>query len=312
MEAVRRLMEGPPPAPSSLRPGLPAEWDALLGRLMALAAEHRPASARELLREIRRILPDGVSPVELDLSVPHPAGNPLAGLLVGREKEEQALWALVERLAEGNAPSVAVTVSGPPGSGRRTLIRRVLRDVRLALLSQTLPPFIVDERGLAALQADLSVPPAGQCRLGTSPPIPAGAHVALVDALEARAERLCLLLRLAAKKNCQKRSQADHRVVVCSSSCPPSKPCAASGPSIFSLGRCGPRTCARSPVARQGSSLRPRWLSKSLVPQPGWRLRPPCSCAVGCSKFAKAGPRISESTKMTLTSAVFLMRRSLA
>jgi serine/threonine-protein kinase len=57
MEAVRRLMEGPPPAPSSLRPGLPAEWDALLGRLMALAAEHRPASARELLREIRRILP---------------------------------------------------------------------------------------------------------------------------------------------------------------------------------------------------------------------------------------------------------------
>jgi len=199
MEAVRRLMEGPPPAPSSLRPGLPAEWDALLGRLMALAAEHRPASARELLREIRRILPDGVSPVELDLSVPHPAGDPLAGLLVGREKEEQALWALVERLAEGNAPSVAVTVSGPPGSGRRTLIRRVLRDVRLALLSQTLPPFIVDERGLAALQADLSVPPAEPVPSWDEPARLLQARtVALVDALEARARQqpLCLLLGL--------------------------------------------------------------------------------------------------------------------
>jgi serine/threonine-protein kinase PknK len=197
IEAVRRLMEGPPPAPSSLCPGLPAKWDALLGRLLAVATEKRPASARDLLREIRRILPDNVTPVELDLSVPHPAGDPLAGLLVGRTKQEQALWALVERLAEGNTPAAVVAVSGPPGSGRRTLIRRVLRDVRLALLSQTLPTFTVDERGLAALQADLPA------RLGEPrPPWDEPTRslqartAALADALEKRAQQrpLCLVL----------------------------------------------------------------------------------------------------------------------
>jgi serine/threonine-protein kinase PknK len=199
MEAVRRLMEGPPPAASSLRPGLPAEWDSLLGRLMALTTEQRPASARELLREIRRILPDGEPCVELDLSVPHPAGDPLAGLLVGRDKEEHALWALVERLAEGNAPCVAVAVSGPPGSGRRALIRRVLRDVRLALLSQTLPPFTLDERGLAALQADLPTPAAEQVPLWDEPArLLQVRTLALADALEARARQqpLCVVLGL--------------------------------------------------------------------------------------------------------------------
>jgi transcriptional regulator with GAF, ATPase, and Fis domain/tetratricopeptide (TPR) repeat protein len=196
MEAVRRLMEGPPPAPSSLCPGLPADWDALLGRLMAVATEQRPASARDLLREIRRILPDGVTAIDLDLSVPHPAGDPLAGLLVGRDKEEQALWALVERLAEGTAPAAVVTVSGPPGSGRRTLIRRVLRDMRLALLSQTLPSFTVDERGFAALQADLPAHPAEPVPPWDEPARLLQARtVALVDALETRTRQrpLCVV-----------------------------------------------------------------------------------------------------------------------
>ena len=197
MEAVRRLMESPPPTPSVLCPGLPAAWDALLGRLLAVASENRPASARDLLREIRRILPNNVTPVELDLSVPYPAGDPLAGLLVGRAKQTQALWALVERLAEGNAPAGVVTVSGPPGSGRRTLIRRVLRDVRLALLSQTLPSFSVDERGLVALQAELPARPGEAIPLWDEPARSLQARTAaLVDALETRAQQrpLCLVL----------------------------------------------------------------------------------------------------------------------
>jgi len=197
MEAVRRLMEGPPPAPSSLCPGLPANWDALLGRLLAVATERRPASARDLLREIRHILPDNVAPVELDLAVPYPAGDPLAGLLVGRTKQEQALWALVERLAEGNVPAGVVTVSGPPGSGRRTVIRRVLRDARLALISQTLPSFSVDERGLAALQADLPARSGEPMPPWDEPSRSLQARTAaLVDALETRAQQrpLCLVL----------------------------------------------------------------------------------------------------------------------
>jgi len=199
MESIRRLMEGTPLAASLLCPGLPQEWDALLGRLLAVATEVRPASARDLLREIRRISPDGVTPVDLDLSVPHPAGDPLAGLLVGRAKEEHALWALVERLAEGNAPAAVATVSGPPGSGRRTLIRRVLREIRLALLSQTVPPFAVDERGLAALQADLPTRPVERTPPWEEPALSLQARTAvLVDALEARAQQqpLCLVLGL--------------------------------------------------------------------------------------------------------------------
>ena len=199
MEAVRRLMEGPPLAASALCPGLPKDWDALLGRLMAVAIEERPASARDLLREIRHILPDNVTPVELDLSVLHPAGDPLAGLVVGRAKEERAFWALVERLAEGNAPAAVVAVVGPLGSGRRTLVRRVLRDVRLALLSQTLPPFTVDERGLAALQVDLPATLAERVPSWDDPARSLQARtVALVDALETRARQkpLCLVLGL--------------------------------------------------------------------------------------------------------------------
>ena len=197
MEAVRRLMEGPPAAPSSLCPDLPAEWDALLGRLVAVASEARPASARDLLQEIRRIFPDRVAPAELELSVPYPAGDPLAGLLVGRDKEEREIWALAQRLAEGSCPKAVVTVSGRPGSGRRALIRRVLRDVRLALLSQTLPSFTLDERGLAALQADLPSRAGDRTASWDEPGRLLQTRAAeLVDALESRAQQqpICLVL----------------------------------------------------------------------------------------------------------------------
>ena len=197
MEAVRRLMEGPPPAPSSLYPGLSAEWDALLGRLMATVTEDRPASSATLLREIRRLRPEGATPIELDLSVPHPAGDPLAGFVVGREKERRGLWTLVERLAEGSGSTSVVSISGPTGAGRRTLIRRVLREVRLALLSQTLPTFALDERGLAALQMDMPVHPAEPSPTWDEPARLLQARtVAQIEALEARSRQrpLCLVL----------------------------------------------------------------------------------------------------------------------
>jgi len=197
MEAVRRLMEGAAPTPSSLCPGLPPEWDVLLGRLMAVATEARPASARDLLRDIRRIFPDVVASVDLELSVPYPIGDPLAGLVVGRAREERTLWALLERLAEGNAAAAVATVSGRTGAGRRTLIRRVLRDARLALLSQTLPPFTVDERGLAALYADLPARSGAQASPWDESARSLQARTAaLVDALETRAQQrpLCLVL----------------------------------------------------------------------------------------------------------------------
>jgi serine/threonine-protein kinase PknK len=197
MEAIRRLMEGPAATPSSLYPGLPAEWDDLLGRLMAPAIEDRPASAATLLREIRRLRPEGATPFEMDLTVPHPAGDPLAGLLVGRKKEQRALSILLERLAEGTASASVVTISGPSGSGRRSLIQRVLRDARLALLSQTLPAFALEERGLAGLQPDLPVGPEASPSWDESTRLRQSRTIACVEALVARCQPrpLCLVLQ---------------------------------------------------------------------------------------------------------------------
>jgi hypothetical protein len=71
--------------------------------------------------------------------------------------------------------------------------------VRLALLSQTLPPFAVDERGLTALQADLPTLPSQPAAPWDEPARWLQARtVALFDALEARAQQrpLCLVLGL--------------------------------------------------------------------------------------------------------------------
>ncbi len=148
-ESARRIWEAPATPPSALCPGLAPEWDELLCRLLAFAPEARPASARELLRLIHNRIPDPNLTVEL--CPPAPAGDPLAGVLVGRREQQRALLRTLEQLAEGAAPTAVVTVSGPPGSGRRSLIARVLRDARLGLLSGAMPALQIDEAGLGHL-----------------------------------------------------------------------------------------------------------------------------------------------------------------
>jgi serine/threonine protein kinase/tetratricopeptide (TPR) repeat protein len=156
LDAVKRAWQGSPPAPSSLYPGLPPALDHLLLRLIAPTVEDRPSSARELLQEIRREIPDRPASVEADLSVPFPAGDPLAGLVLGRNEDENGLRRLFERLAEGTLNASVVAVVGSPGSGRRTLIRRVLRDARLAVLSQSLSAVDIEERECSQLLASIS------------------------------------------------------------------------------------------------------------------------------------------------------------
>ena len=153
LEAVRRAWQGSPPAPASFHPELPPGLDHLLLRLIAPTVEDRPSSARELLQEIRREIPGRLESIEADLAVPFPAGDPLAGVIVGRREEEAKLRRLFERLAEGTAETSVVAVVGAPGSGRRTLIRRALRDARLAMLSQSLSPFDIEERECSQLLA---------------------------------------------------------------------------------------------------------------------------------------------------------------
>jgi transcriptional regulator with GAF, ATPase, and Fis domain/tRNA A-37 threonylcarbamoyl transferase component Bud32/tetratricopeptide (TPR) repeat protein len=158
MPAVQRMLAGRAPLLSSVRGGLPAEWDAMLARLLEPQAEHRPASARDLLRDIAHAIGGETSSIELDLRAPHSGGDPLAGVVVGRVAEREALRSIIERLAEGSAPRSVVAVSGPPGSGRRTLIDLALRDVRIARAAQVIPRFEIVAGGLRELAARSGAP----------------------------------------------------------------------------------------------------------------------------------------------------------
>lgn len=192
IEAARRVWEGPVAAPSVLFPGLPPEWDDLLRTLLAFAPETRPSSASELVRLIHNHYPGRTSPIEL--SPPPPAGDPLAGVLVGRKAQQQTLLRLLEQLADGAAPTTVVTISGPVGSGRRALISRVLREARLAMLSGAMATIQIDETGLDRLSsaADTTDSPHAE-----DPALQAQARQAtLIARLEARAREvpLCVVL----------------------------------------------------------------------------------------------------------------------
>src|SRR6185369_11878359 len=158
MAAVQRMLSGPAPALSSVRAGLPAEWNAILARLLAPQPEGRFASARELLRAIGHAVDGARAATEIDLRAPHPGGDPLAGIVVGRAAEREALRSLLERLAEGGAPRSVVAIAGAPGSGRRTLIELALRDARIARAARVIPGFDILTGGLDAIEARL--PPA--------------------------------------------------------------------------------------------------------------------------------------------------------
>ena len=197
LEAVRRAREGAAAPPSALRPGLPPAWDALLLRLLASAPEDRPAErARAAAGDSGGCAIPAA--LELALDAPQPQGDPLAGVFIGRSAERATLMGLVERLAEGASPANLVVVRGPAGSGRRTLIERVLRDSRVAVVAGALPDFDIDERGVGALLAELS----GAAGLSLSaawdePARAAGARWgALAEALERRATArpLCVVL----------------------------------------------------------------------------------------------------------------------
>jgi transcriptional regulator with GAF, ATPase, and Fis domain/serine/threonine protein kinase/tetratricopeptide (TPR) repeat protein len=198
LEAVKRTWQGQPSLPSSLRPGLPPAWDQLLLGLIAANVEDRPASAREALQSIRRELPGNTGSVESDLGVPFPAGDPLAGVVVGRSEEQAALRRHIEQLAEGAGTASVVCIVGAPGSGRHTLIQRALREARLAILSQSLESFAIEE----SESTELLGPGETLREEAASLPLPepeskAQANLARVAGeLEARAEirPLCLAL----------------------------------------------------------------------------------------------------------------------
>ncbi|HVR01516.1 MAG TPA: GAF domain-containing protein, partial [Polyangia bacterium] len=152
LPAVQRMLSGRAPALSSVRPGLSEAWDRIIDRLLAPDPRERTPSARQLLREIQRAGAGKDTPTEVDLGVPYPEGDPLEGLVVGRAAEREAVRAALERLADGAAPRSVVAVVGGPGSGRRTLIDAVAREVAVAVTAGVLREMRLWRGDLEALE----------------------------------------------------------------------------------------------------------------------------------------------------------------
>ena len=194
LRAAERVLGGPAPPLSSVRPGLGPAWDALFERLLAADPADRPAHARLVLREVTRLGAGAATPTEIDLQVPYPDGDPLAGLFVGRRAERAALRAALERLAEGAAPASALALVGPPGSGRRTLFETVARDVAVAAAAGTLAAVDVWRGDVAALEQLVGAVPSP--RDDDARRAVEARMASLAEAIEAhaRARPLCLFL----------------------------------------------------------------------------------------------------------------------
>src|SRR3984885_14977305 len=119
-EILREVVSGHPPPPSSLRPELPAGWDAILMRTLAKERDRRYQSAADLFSALE----------ELRGSVPLAGARPLTfgGMeerepdpVFGREKELGKLEDLLSSAMQGRGR--VVLVSGEPGIGKTALTR---------------------------------------------------------------------------------------------------------------------------------------------------------------------------------------------
>ncbi|MCG5055720.1 MAG: sigma 54-interacting transcriptional regulator [Myxococcales bacterium] len=142
-EGVARLFARQPPR--SLAPAgepLAQALQDLSRQLIAFAPDERPASARDVSARLARIAQaHGFgAPGPEGLSAPPPfRGDRLAGLFTGRARELDALARVFDDLLAGQCPRTAVIVSGPEGSGRRSLLGEALQRARRAALVQGKP-----------------------------------------------------------------------------------------------------------------------------------------------------------------------------
>jgi transcriptional regulator with GAF, ATPase, and Fis domain len=132
LAAVERMLAGRAPSLSAVRAGLGEGWDQVIARLLEADPVDRPGTAREVLREALRLTARSSTPSEIDLAVPYPEGDPVAGVVVGRASERAVLRAALDRLADGAADVSVLALVGPAGSGRRTLAGAVAREAAVA------------------------------------------------------------------------------------------------------------------------------------------------------------------------------------
>ncbi|MBL8616598.1 MAG: protein kinase [Deltaproteobacteria bacterium] len=138
-QALARLhLEQAPRPASALVPGLPAELDAVLLRLLEKEAEARPASALEVAR---RLLP-----LAGPAALPGPPPPPDGLAAIGRAE----LLAELEGALAAGGPGAALLLQGPAGAGAGALLDELGRQLRgrgLRVWSEAFAP----GEGLAAL-----------------------------------------------------------------------------------------------------------------------------------------------------------------
>jgi hypothetical protein len=116
-EVAAKKLQGPPPAPSTVVPGVPDDLDALCVDLLRATPSDRPGG-REILARL------GVVQRENLASTTAPA----AAVFVGREEELGALSAALADVITGT--TVTALVHGESGVGKSFLVRRFLACVR--------------------------------------------------------------------------------------------------------------------------------------------------------------------------------------
>ena len=148
------------------------------------------------MRAIGRLTAGAETPTEIDLAIPYPDGDPLEGVFVGRRSERAALRAAFDRLAEGTAPAVLALV-GPPGSGRRTLVDVVAREVAVAAAAGSMPPVDIWRGDVESLARFAGLADEEPQSVGRDAQRASEARLArLYETLEARARGASALRRL--------------------------------------------------------------------------------------------------------------------
>ncbi|HEY4185298.1 MAG TPA: sigma 54-interacting transcriptional regulator [Polyangia bacterium] len=153
LDAAARVLSHRAPLLSSTRPGLPAGWDELIEDLLHPSALDRPSSARQVLLRLGRLAGADAPTGFGDLLPPHPGGDPLAGIFVGRAVERKLLSDALALLGEGAAAHGVIALSGAEGTGRRQLIDQALRQQAIAQVAGRAEPVTLFRGSFAALVA---------------------------------------------------------------------------------------------------------------------------------------------------------------
>ena len=189
---VRLLTGRPPTSPSSLVPGLPVWLDQLILSLVAPSPANRPASAKDVIRTIRRWTSGSEDQrllSSLTTNIQPSLGDPLSGIFVGRSDERIQIVDHLNRLALSDSKHSALVLNGLPGSGRHCLWAQAFSEFQLSSIPRNRAT--VDVIQAETLLADVPLP-----KISDPGRFAASRRAQLLEAAESRAARgpLCVLV----------------------------------------------------------------------------------------------------------------------